>query len=220
MRAVKNGTSGKSVCSFALILSCFLAGPALAHHPLNGMAMETFMHGVMSGIGHPVLGFDHLFFVVAAGVLAAYCGYARTAPLALLAGVLAGVMLSVSGVVLPAGEILIALSIVILGVVGIRGKSLSVRQASLLFLSLGLFHGWAFGAALAQQESVSAAVLGGYLLGLAGVQYIIAVVAGHVVVSRLGALQASDLQPRIACAVVTGVGVTFLLEQLEGLILV
>ena len=47
---------------------------AVAHHPLGGMPMETFAHGVLSGIGHPVLGFDHLFFVALVGVAALYTG--------------------------------------------------------------------------------------------------------------------------------------------------
>ena len=43
------------------------ATPALAHHPLAGAPMETFTHGMLSGIGHPILGFDHLFFIIAVG---------------------------------------------------------------------------------------------------------------------------------------------------------
>ena len=34
------------------------ATPALAHHPLNGMPMETFAHGLLSGVGHPLLAQD------------------------------------------------------------------------------------------------------------------------------------------------------------------
>ena len=55
----------------AALTLTFAAAPALAHHPLGGMPMETFTHGVLSGIGHPLLGFDHLFFVIAMGVAAA-----------------------------------------------------------------------------------------------------------------------------------------------------
>ena len=197
----------------------FMTEPAFAHHPLDGMPMETFTHGVLSGVGHPVLGFDHLVFIIAAGILAAYSGYALIAPLVLLTGVLAGVVLSVSSVTLPAVEIVIALSLVLLGVIGIRGKSLSLMHAGILFATLGVFHGWAYGAVLVQQEAVSSAVLGGYLLGLSVVQYGVAIAAGYVLTSKLSALKASDLQPRIACAVVTGVGVTFLLEHIEAMIL-
>ena len=68
-----------------LALVTIAANPAMAHHPLNGLPMETFAHGILSGIGHPVLGFDHLFFILAAGILAAVSGYALIAPMVLLA---------------------------------------------------------------------------------------------------------------------------------------
>ena len=58
------------------------ATPALAHHPLGGLPMETFSQGVMSGVGHPVLGFDHLFFVALMGLAAAFTGHLARAPLA------------------------------------------------------------------------------------------------------------------------------------------
>jgi len=51
----------------SLFGASLIASPAMAHHPLNGMPMETFAHGLLSGVGHPLLGFDHLFFVIAMG---------------------------------------------------------------------------------------------------------------------------------------------------------
>ena len=58
---------------------------ALAHHPLGGMPMETFAQGVLSGVGHPILGFDHLFFVALIGVAALYTGRALLSPFAYIA---------------------------------------------------------------------------------------------------------------------------------------
>lgn len=55
-------------------LSLCAGGPAFAHHPLNGAPMTTFADGLLSGVGHPVLGFDHLFFVIAVGVAAVLAG--------------------------------------------------------------------------------------------------------------------------------------------------
>jgi len=45
-------------------LAALDAAPAFAHHPLAGMSLQTFAHGILSGVGHPLLGFDHLFFVM------------------------------------------------------------------------------------------------------------------------------------------------------------
>ena len=76
-----------------LLTACLLAlcaTPALAHHPLDGAPMETFAHGLMSGVGHPLLGFDHLFFIAAVGIAAMFTGYRYTAPFGYLAGMTGG----------------------------------------------------------------------------------------------------------------------------------
>ena len=39
--------------------------PALAHHPMGGTTPTTFMQGLLSGIGHPILGLDHLAALIA-----------------------------------------------------------------------------------------------------------------------------------------------------------
>lgn len=52
-------------------LLVLLALPAAAHHPFGGEAPKTLFEGLISGIGHPVIGFDHLALVIAAGLLAA-----------------------------------------------------------------------------------------------------------------------------------------------------
>ena len=66
------------------------ATPALAHHPMAGQPMDTFVQGLMSGFGHPVLGFDHLFFVIAMGVAALFTTRRLMAPAAYVAAMLAG----------------------------------------------------------------------------------------------------------------------------------
>ncbi|MFM1901805.1 MAG: hypothetical protein RLZZ216_2381, partial [Cyanobacteriota bacterium] len=48
-----------------------LAAPALAHHPF-GMAEGSQLNawqGLVSGIGHPLLGPDHLLFLLAIGFI-------------------------------------------------------------------------------------------------------------------------------------------------------
>ncbi|MBJ3764231.1 HupE/UreJ family protein [Maribius pontilimi] len=192
-----------------------LATPALAHHPLGGMEMTTFAHGLLSGVGHPVLGFDHLFFVVAMGIAAAFTGRALTAPLAYLAAMVAGVLLTTTGLTLPLAEAVIAVSLLALGGLVLSGRAVSAPVAMTLFAGFGLFHGSAFGAAMASAEASAAAiVLPGYLLGLAAVQYVIAVAAG--LLARRAGDSAAAIQPRLAGAVVAGVGLFLTLETLEG----
>lgn len=67
--------------SYAIRVAC--AGPlllastcaALAHHAMGGQLPQTFGQGLLSGIGHPVIGVDHFAFVVAVGIVAALAGH-------------------------------------------------------------------------------------------------------------------------------------------------
>ncbi len=194
--------------------AALIATPALAHHPLAGAEMTTFTHGVLSGIGHPVLGFDHLFFVIAVGIVAALSGRLLVAPLAYIAGMLGGIALITNGVGLPYVEFVIAGSLILLGGLAASGRAMAAPLAMALFAGAGLFHGWAFGETVTGQEAgMGAAVLGGYLLGLVAVQYVVSVAAGWL--ARWGISGAADIKPRLAGAVVAGVGLTFFLEASE-----
>lgn len=193
-----------------------LATPALAHHPLAGAQMETFSHGLLSGIGHPILGFDHLFFIIAVGIAAVFTGRALTAPLGYVAGMLGGVVLILAGVSLPAVELVIALSLLIAGAVLMTGRGLGLGACMGLFGLLGLFHGWAFGETLAAQEAGAAGgVIVGYLLGLAVTQWAVAVGAGWTI-ERLGALAADAMPARLAGGLVAGAGLFLVLEAGES----
>ena len=194
--------------------TALLAAPALAHHPLGGAPPETFAHGLLSGIGHPMIGFDHLAFVIAVGIAAALAGRQLLGPAAFIAATLAGVFFHVGGIVLPAAELVIAASVAFLGFTILSGRSLGVPAALGSFAIAGIFHGWAYGAAIVGAE---ASVLGSYLLGLGLVQFTIAAGAGYLVNQIWQAASATDLRPRLAGAVVAGIGLTFLIENLESL---
>ena len=202
---------------FAALAFTAVATPALAHHPLAGQPMETFTHGLLSGIGHPLLGFDHLFFVIAVGIAALYTGWARSAPAAYIAAMLVGCLLMSFGTTLPLKEAVIALSLLVVGWVILSGRALSMPLALALFAGFGLFHGSAFGDSIAAQETaIGGSVLIGYLIGLAALQYAIALGAGWLVKSVFGASEATAINARLAGAVVAGMGVFLTLETLEG----
>ncbi|MGI9383776.1 MAG: HupE/UreJ family protein [Methyloligellaceae bacterium] len=194
--------------------------PALAHHPLGGMPMETFAHGVLSGIGHPLLGFDHLFFVIIVGIAALYTGRALLAPAAYIAAMLVGCLLMSLGTGLPLKEAVIGFSLLAVGGVVLSGRALGLVPALVLFGAFGLFHGSAFGESIAAQESsAGAAVLIGYLIGLGVLQYAIAVAAGWVAKNIWKATEAQAIEARLAGAVVAGVGLYLTLENSEGFVL-
>ncbi len=204
----------KRILAAALALT---ATPALAHHPLAGAPMETFTHGVLSGVGHPILGFDHLFFIIAVGIAAVFTGRSLTAPLGYVAGMLAGVALILGGVALPAVELVIALSLLIVGAILMTGRGLALPTALVLFGLLGVFHGWAFGVSLAGQEAaLGGGVIVGYLIGLAVTQWLIAIAAGYAMRKVWGAVSADAIQSRLAGGLVAGVGAFLVLEAVEG----
>ncbi|MBT8437717.1 MAG: HupE/UreJ family protein [Gammaproteobacteria bacterium] len=200
----------------AALLS-LLAGPALAHHPLAGMPMTTFTHGLLSGFGHPILGFDHLFFVTSVGIIAIFTRHRILAPLAYILAMLGGCLLSALWTFLPATELMIALSLLVLGSMLLSGHRFSLPVILFAFAGFGFFHGAAFGQSLAAQEAAfGVEVLAGYLLGLGATQFTLALAAGLVCTTLWKASQASAIQPRLAGAMVAGAGLYLALEHLEG----
>ncbi|MEL6571869.1 MAG: HupE/UreJ family protein [Pseudomonadota bacterium] len=201
----------------SLFGASLIATPAMAHHPLNGMPMETFAHGLLSGVGHPLLGFDHLFFVIAMGIAAIFTARRYFAPAAYIAAMLAGCALMYAGVALPMTETVIVVSLLAIGGIVLSGRALNASLAIALFALFGAFHGSAFGGSIAGQEGgVGGAVLLGYALGLAVLQYGIALAAGWVAEKVLGATEASAINARLVGAMVAGVGVFLALEIVEG----
>ena len=207
----------KRLLTAALALA---ATPALAHHPLGGLPMETFAHGLLSGVGHPVLGFDHLFFVALVGIAALFTAHRLTAPAAYIGAMLAGCGLIYAGVTLPLTETVIALSLLVLGGIVLSGRALRLTPALAIFAVFGLFHGAAFGGSIAAQEGgIGTAVLLGYLIGLGAIQYTVAIAAGWAAEKLLGVTEAHAMNARLAGAVVAGVGLFLTLEAAEGPIL-
>lgn len=191
--------------------------PVFAHHPLGGLPMTSFSDGVLSGVGHPLLGFDHLFFVLAVGIAAALSGRALTGAASFLVAMVAGVLLIVNGIALPFVEGAIAVSLVAIGGILAMGRKMSFVTLSVLFAVAGMFHGWAYGEALAGQEGGAAiSVMLGYLIGLSVTQWALAVLAGLTVMQLVKGSEITPVQPRLAGAAVAGVGTFLLLEVLEG----
>ena len=195
------------------------AVPAFAHHPLGGLPMETLTDGLLSGVGHPVLGFDHLFFVIAVGIAALYTGRAKLATAAYIGAMLLGCLLMSFGVGLPVKELVIGISLLAVGGLLLSGRAAGLAPAVGLFAVFGLFHGSAFGDTIAAQEAgAGITVLVGYLVGLGLLQYGLALLAGFVVYNLLEATEAKHIHARLAGAVVAGIGTFLTLENIEGIV--
>jgi len=200
---------------FFLPLALFAATPALAHHPLGGEAPQTIFHGLVSGLAHPVIGLDHLAFVVLIGLAAALSGRMLAGPVAFILATMAGTALQLAGFALPLVEVAITGSVVVLGALLVMGRQVSGPVALAGFAAAGIFHGWAYGEAVVGSTPMPIVA---YLAGFGVIQLVIsagvAQVMGKVLANGRGAMQA-----RLAAAVCAGIGFAFLFENVEGLIL-
>jgi urease accessory protein len=165
----------------ALAVTFLFAGAnaAAAHHVMGGTTPTTFMDGLLSGIGHPVIGIDHLAFIVAIGIAAAFV----SGGLGIIAGFIAasslGVLAHVIELNVPLVETLVAASVIVAGAALAIGFTSARGGWLLLAVIAGIFHGYAFGETVVGAERT---VIGAYLIGLALIQAAIAILA--MIVSR------------------------------------
>jgi len=200
----------------AAVLSLLGSGSALAHHPLGGGTPETFMHGFLSGVGHPVIGIDHFAFVVAVGLVAAFAARRFVSPLAFVVATMVGCLLHFGGLMLPMSELLIAVSVLALGAVVLSGKRLSDLTQIAAFSVAGLFHGFAYGGAIIGAEATP---LVAYLAAFSLTQFLIAAGVMVLVTAVRRAADVKAIQPRLAGALVAGVGLVFVWENVESILL-
>jgi len=118
-------------------------------------------------------------------------------------------VLHVNGINLPGAEIVVAASVLLAGFLLARGRALSVWIWAVLFAVAGVFHGYAFGESIFGAET---SPLYAYLLGLILIQSALTVATALVARRRGGGV--SEITPRLAGAVIVGVGLTVLIGQL------
>lgn len=182
----------------------FLAGPAFAHHAMDGETPATFLQGLLSGIAHPVIGLDHLAFVLAAAwVLSRVATLPRAALAAsFAAAAVAGTVLHLALVDVPRSELLVALTVVLAGLAVAWRRT---TPAALLWTALpaaGVLHGYAYGESIVGAEP---APLAAYLLGFALIQLAIMLGAASLLSRREPSRVNRAAIPAGALAVVVGV---------------
>ncbi len=143
------------------------AAPAFAHHPMGGETPSTLVQGLASGVGHPILGLDHLAFILAAGAAAALI--ARAAPLALAfaAATVIGLAIHLNGLTLPLAEIAIAGSVLTAGLLLLTRRAPGLAGWVALFGLAGIAHAYAYAEAIIGAEATP---LIAYAVGLAATQ--------------------------------------------------
>jgi urease accessory protein len=127
---------------FLLAVPAMLAAaPAFAH---TGFHVSGFSAGAL----HPLTGLDHALAMVAVGLLAALLGGRAlwAVPGSFVAMMLIGGALGFAGAGIPAVEIGIAASVLVLGFVVALGRTRSLGAAMALAGGFAVFHGYAHGA--------------------------------------------------------------------------
>jgi len=197
-----------------------IAAPTYAHHPMGGEIPQTMVQGLLSGLGHPIIGFDHLAFVVGIGLLAAFQQARLALPAIFITGTALGTLLIVGGIILPMAEVVIGLSVLMIGGLVMAGRRLGAFAVTMMALGAGLFHGWAYGEAVIGAEATPVM---SYIAAFSATQFAISVGAMLLALALMRKAGdnniAATLQPRLAGAMVAGVGLTYLAELAEHVIL-
>lgn len=190
-----------------LLASAVLAAapPAAAHHPMGGATPVGVTEGLLSGLAHPLLGFEHALLLVAlalatlrepravqaAALYVVAC--ALGAALAAWRGVLPGTELAVAATLVGAGAALL-----LKDRIGWAGLAAAVAVA-------GAVHGHALGEAIVSADRTAAV---SYLVGLTVVQLLVVAAIGRAA-ARFGAVARDVAVRATALACMTGAAMTW-----------
>ena len=173
-----------AVSTLALVGLLGFAHQAMAHHASGGKTPDSILTGLLAGLAHPVIGLDHLAFVVASGLSAAVVAGGVFIPVAFVLATIAGTVVHIMEISLPIPEIAIAASVVLFGgLLAIRHNVSRMALAAIAAVA-GLFHGYAYGEAIVGAEM---SPLFAYLVGFALIQLLIALGAymgGQLILKR------------------------------------
>ena len=186
----------------AALASLLIASPAFAHHPfgMGDSGALTAWQGLLSGLGHPLLGPDHLLFLLALGFVGLQRPLRWVLPLLAigLGGSLLSQFIPLPDAVAPWAEALVSLSLAVEGLI-----ALSMAPAAWLLPLFGL-HGFLLGSTIVGAEP---SPLLSYFLGLLlaqGSLLLLVTALSQGLVERLGAQG-----QRLGAGIWIGIGMAF-----------
>jgi len=164
--------------------------------------------GLLSGFLHPLFGLDHLVAMVAVGLWGAQLGRPGiwVLPITFPAVMALGAVLGVIGVPLPANELVIALSALVLGFAVTMALRVPFWAAALVVGVFAVFHGYAHGRELPAASNALAYGVG--FVVATGMLHATGILIGTLTRWRTGAHAVRALGAGIA-----GLGAVFLLSM-------
>jgi urease accessory protein len=200
--------------AFSLLV---VASPASAHHAMGGKMPSTFFEGFLSGLAHPVIGVDHLAFIVAIGLFAALKPQGLVIPIAFVLSAMLGTGIHLLGITLPVVELIVSGSILLFGILLALKNSPNILIMVALSAIAGLFHGYAYGEAIFGAQTTA---LVAYLVGFTVIQLVISSAAFFVGQKVLkGDFPQVSPSLKSAGLVICGIGAAFLASNISSLIL-
>jgi urease accessory protein len=169
---------------------------------------STLIEGVLSGLGHPIVGPDYLAFLLALGIAVGVFRLSLINPLLFIVAMSYGVAVRVAAIGIPGAELIVSISVLAAGAMLVVEQHIPPGWWMAFFVSAGFFHGYSYGDSILGAEP---APLAAYLAGLAAVQALLTI-AVATTTRELWLLWSTA--PRLAGAAICGVGFTALIGRL------
>ena len=184
---------------------------------MGGKTPSNFFEGFLSGLAHPVIGLDHLAFIVTVGLFAALKPQGIFIPLSFVLSAMLGTGIHLLGVSIPVVELIVSGSILLFGILLAIKNSPNVLIMVALSAVAGLFHGYAYGEAIFGAQITA---LVAYLVGFTMIQLVISSAALFIAQKVLKG-DFSQVSPNLKSAglVICGIGAAFFASNLSSLIL-
>ena len=177
----------------ATVLLMLTAIPAIAHTgDLNG--------GFLGGFAHPLFGSDHVVAMVAVGLWGAFLGPPPmfVLPIVFPLVMAVGGVLGIVGVPLPAAELAIATSAIVLGLMVASAARPPLWVAATIVAAFAIFHGYAHGAELPAGTDAAAYSIG--FVTATGLLHLVGIALGLTVRWPAGRVGVRGTGAVIACA--------------------
>lgn len=157
-----------------IITNFFVTKLSFAHHFIDGQTPKTLFEGFISGIAHPVLGFDHLIFLIFISLIIFLIFKKFFFICFFIILTIIGSFFSILNLSLPILELSIIISIFILGFYFFFYKYIPNLIFIFSFILFGFIHGSGYGKSII--ESLISVQLS-YIIGFTLVQFIVCLIS-------------------------------------------